>query len=114
MLKIVLDNDFNHRILRGLKRRIPELDSATAYEIGMRSAHDIGLLRWAAANDRLLITRDRTTMPGHFATLLSKGEVMKGILIVPQNMFIGSALDELELFILCEKHDDWIYRIQII
>ena len=63
---------------------------------------------------RLLITHDRKTMPLHFSTMLKKGELVKGILIVPQNMAIGSALDEIELFVLCEEHEDWINRIQIV
>ena len=112
MLKILLDNDFNHRILRGLRRRLPELDSLAASEIGLRTAHDIGLLRWAAANKRRLITHDRATMPDHFA--LSRGEVVNGILIVPQSMAIGVALDEIELFVLCEEHGDWVNRLQIL
>lgn len=48
MLRVLIDQDFDHDILRGLIRRIPRLDAVTALEIGMRKATDPQLLTWAA------------------------------------------------------------------
>lgn len=114
MLKILFDHNFNHGIKRGLTYRLPDLDSVTAHEIGMRSAHDENLLRWAAEHGRVLISHDRRSMPDHFASLMLAGETTAGILIIPQNMTIRRAVDELELFVVCDNHEEWINRIHVI
>ena len=44
MLRILVDQDFDHDILRGFIRRVPQLDSITAYEVGMSEASDPELL----------------------------------------------------------------------
>lgn len=40
MLKILIDQDFDHDILRGLVRRLPELDFVTALEVGLNEVKD--------------------------------------------------------------------------
>lgn len=35
MLRLLIDQDFDHDILRGLIRRVPDLEAVTALEIGM-------------------------------------------------------------------------------
>lgn len=114
MLRIIFDHDFNHGIRRGLTYRLPNLDFVTAHEVGLSSVHDRRLLSWAAENNRLLLTHDRRTMPEHFASILLAGERTAGILIIPQNMAIRRAVDELELFIVCENQEEWIDRIHIL
>lgn len=44
MLKLLLDQDFDHDIIRGLGKRIPELDYTTAYALGLSGAPDPDLL----------------------------------------------------------------------
>lgn len=61
MLRSLTDQDLDHDILRGLIRRIPQLDIVTAFDIGMSEATDRELLIWAAQNGRVIITHDRTT-----------------------------------------------------
>jgi hypothetical protein len=36
MLRLLIDENVNHRILRGLKIRSPELDFVTVKEVGLR------------------------------------------------------------------------------
>ena len=40
MLKLLIDQDLDHDILRGLFQRIPNLDAVTAFEIGLSKALD--------------------------------------------------------------------------
>ena len=47
MLRLLIDNDFNQIILRGLLRRVSGLDAVTAYEVGLSEASDPDLLAWA-------------------------------------------------------------------
>ena len=52
MLRLLIDQDLDHDILRGLIRRVPNLEAVTALEIGMSQASDPELLVWAAQERR--------------------------------------------------------------
>ena len=107
MLKVLIDQDFDHDILRGIVRRIPLLDFATAFELGLSKTPDPELLRQASIQKRILLTHDRKTMPRHVADLINAGEKIFGVFIVPRRMPIGQAIDELEIMILCSKPSEW-------
>jgi len=40
MVRLLIDQDFNHHILRELTARIPSLDAVTARQAGLSSASD--------------------------------------------------------------------------
>jgi predicted nuclease of predicted toxin-antitoxin system len=63
MLRLLIDQNFNQRILRGLVERIPELDAVTAQGVGLSEAPDSELLSWAAAQGRILLIHDLQTIP---------------------------------------------------
>jgi hypothetical protein len=46
MLRLLFDQDFNHKILRGLFLRLPILDGVTAKDAGLSEASDPELLAW--------------------------------------------------------------------
>ena len=112
MLRLLIDQDLDHDILRGLIRRIPQLDAVTAFEIGMSRATDPELLTWAAKENRVIITHDRTTMPAHASNLLRAGKVMAGLAIVSRRLALHQVLDDLELMITCSEGDEWSNVIQ--
>ncbi len=114
MLRILIDQDFDHDILRGLIRRLPKLDFVTAFEVGLSEVEDPKILIWAAAEKRILLTHDRKTMPGHFAALLLKNENLSGVFIVPRRLPIGQAIDELEIMITCSRLEEWENIIKIL
>lgn len=114
MLKILIDQDFDHDILRGLVRRLPALDYITAFEIGLNEVEDQELLLWAAANERILFTHDRKTMPRHFASLFDRGEKLAGVFVVPRRMSVGQTIAELEIIISCSEAAEWQNLIKIL
>ena len=63
MLRLLIDQDLDHVILRGLLLRVPNLDVLTAHQAGLSNASDPDLLAWAAEQERLIVTHDRRTMP---------------------------------------------------
>ncbi len=81
MLRLLIDQDLDHDILRGLIRRIPQLDAVTAFEIGMSEATDTQLLIWAAHEGRIIVTHDRQTMPTHAADLMGEGKISPDFLL---------------------------------
>jgi len=114
MLRILIDQDFDHDILRGLIRRLPKLDFETAFEVNLSEAEDRELLLWATANQHILLTHDRKTMPKHFATLLERDEMLTGVFVVPRRLPIGQAIDELEIMISCSTMQEWQNIIKIL
>ncbi len=112
MLKLLVDQDLDHDILRGLIRRIPQLDAVTAFEIGMSEATDTELLVWAAQAGRIIITHDRQTMPVHAAGLMSKGENIAGIFVVLRRIPLHRVIEDLEVMITCTENDEWVNVIR--
>jgi Domain of unknown function (DUF5615) len=112
MLRLLIDENFDHLILRGVKSRLPELDFVLVRQAGLGGADDRVLLRWAAHNDRTILTRDFKTMPFFAAELMHRGEVMAGVILVSQKMAIRRAIEDLELVIACHSQEEFRDRIQ--
>lgn len=55
-VRLVADENFNRRILTGLRRRIDGLDIARVQDIGLLSADDPTVLAWATEHGRVLLT----------------------------------------------------------
>jgi len=90
------DEDFNGDVVAGLRKRRPEIDLLTAPEAGTMGLKDPDVLTWACTHDRILLSHDKRTMPGHFYALLSRlapGERCPGVMLVPQDLGIGRAVD---------------------
>ena len=101
MIAFVADENFNHRIVKGLRRVISSIDIVRVQDIGLRTASDEVVLDWAAANERILLTHDVATIPHVAALRLAGGLAMPGIIIVPRHLPIGSAIDEISVVAEC-------------
>ena len=112
MLRLLIDQDLDHDILRGLIRRIPQLDAVTAYEIGMSEATDSQLLAWAAQEGRIIVTHDRTTMPTHAADLMGEGENIAGLFVALRSLPLHQVIEDLELMVTCSEKDEWVNVIR--
>lgn len=62
MLPLLIDENFDQRILRGLRLRLPQLDFLIVQDIGLGGVDDPPLLDWAAREGRVIITHDVNTM----------------------------------------------------
>ncbi len=65
MLLFLSDEDFNRRIVRGLRRRLPRLDIVRVQDVGLITRPDTEVLEWAANENRVVLTHDVTTMSKH-------------------------------------------------
>jgi hypothetical protein len=54
-----------------MRRRIPEIDFQSAHETGLHGLVDDVVLALAAREGGMLVSRDRRTMPCHFADFIS-------------------------------------------
>lgn len=112
MLRLLIDQDLDHDILRGLIRRIPQLDAVTALEIGMGKATDPELLSRAAREGRIIVTHDRKTMPAHAADLMREGENIAGLFVVARSLPLHQVIEDLELMITCSENNEWVNVIR--
>jgi hypothetical protein len=76
-------------------------------KIALGAVPDPALLVWAAANERVLLTHDRRTMPGHAGDLLAAGQPLAGVIIVPRRLSLQQAIDELEIIVACSETAEW-------
>jgi len=61
-LRLLTDENFNGNILRGLMRRLPELDIVRAQDVGLMNTDDPDILEWAASEGRILLIHDDRTI----------------------------------------------------
>jgi predicted nuclease of predicted toxin-antitoxin system len=78
MVQLLVDENFNQRILRGLKRRLPALDCLLAQETEVFQKDDPQVLDWAAAHNRVIVTHDANTMTKHAYERLEAGQPLPG------------------------------------
>ena len=76
------DADLNPEIGRGLRRREPSVDFRAAVGVIADGTPDPEVLQIAAGDGRVLVSRDITTMPDHFARFVAHQE-SPGILLDP-------------------------------
>ena len=106
MLRIVIDENLDQRILRGLRRRLPTLDYVVTQDEGMKGATDSVILAWAAEQRRVLVTHDVNTIPTHAYERVGANLPMPGVVIVPGDLGIGVAIEELAVFVECADPSD--------
>jgi hypothetical protein len=92
MLRLLIDENFNQRILRGLRLRLPSLDYVVVQETDMQGLQDAPLLQQAAVLQRVLVTHDLKTVPRHAYACVAAGEPMPGIIAIPDDLPIGQAI----------------------
>ena len=97
MFRLLTVEDFNHKILRGLIRRVAHLDYVLVHDVGLTGQPDLVLLKWAASKQRSIITHDVNTMRPYAEQLVRQGKPMGGLIVVPQSLGIGAAIKDLEL-----------------
>jgi len=108
------DADFNGDVLRGLFRRRPDLDLIRVQDVGLRTADDETILEWAAAEGRILLTHDRTTMPNFAYQRVRAGRPMPGVFVIRNRPPLGDMIDEILLVALCSSQEEWKDRVEFL
>ena len=106
MLRLLMDENLNHRILRGLKLRFPSLDYVAVQNTGLMAAHDSVVLAWAAEQNCILVTHDLKTVPRLAYERVRTGHSMPGVIVIPRALPIGQAIEELATLLACGQQSD--------
>ena len=111
MLRLLSDENFNGEVVRGLMRRLPDLDLRRVQDVGLGGASDPKVLAWAAVEGRILLTHDRKTLPSFAFQRVRSGLDMPGVLVVHSRSPVGPAIDELILVCLASLEAEWRDRV---
>jgi hypothetical protein len=111
-VRFLADADLNKAIVSGVLRREPSIDFVTAQAAGLRKMKDPEVLALAAEQQRVLVSHDVGTMPGHFREFTRAGKRSTGVFLVPQSLDIGTAIDELLLVWLTSEASEWDDRLE--
>jgi hypothetical protein len=106
MLRLASDADVHGDILRGLRRRLPDIDLVRSQDALPEGTLDPEVLAWAAAENRVLITNDRNTMVGFAYQRVAAGEFLPGLIATTNDQSIGSAIDDILLIAECMPEEE--------
>lgn len=111
MMRLIADENFDNHIVRGLLRREPTLDIIRAQDVGLVTTDDRIILQWAAQNQRILLTHDVHTMPRFAYERIQQAQPVTGVIIVPQEMSIGLAIEHLQILIACTSPEEFTDQV---
>jgi len=104
MLALLIDENLNHTILRGVLRAVsPSGITGSWRRQGLKGADDPAVLGFAAREDRVLVTHDVRTVPKHAYERVRAGLPMSGVIVVPDDLAIGRAVQDLAILAECAE-----------
>jgi hypothetical protein len=111
MLRLASDADVHGEIIRGLRRRQPEIDLVRVQDALPQGTADSDVLSWAVSQNRILITNDRSTMIGIACSRVAAKEVVPGLIVTTNRQSIGSAISDILLIAECMSEDEMKCRV---
>jgi hypothetical protein len=112
MVRFMADADLNGSIVGGCRRREPAIDFLSANDASLEGVSDPGVLgfgRCGGSDSRL------TRFPNHtsaFCRFSPDSWLQPGLILVPQHMPIGEAIEELLLIWGASGAEEWRDRWQ--
>ena len=107
MIRLAADENFNRRIIRGIFRRLPEIDLVRVQDAGLAGADDPAVLQWSAEEDRVLLSHDEATMIHFAAQRAAAGLPMPGLFIVPDRAPLGHVIEGVVLLAIGSLEREW-------
>ena len=105
-IRFQADADLRVPIIKGLKRREPSVDFATAHAAGLAGLDDHAVLAHAASNGRVLVSHDVSTMPEGFSRFIRERR-SPGVILISQELSYREAIEGLLRVWANTKAEDW-------
>lgn len=112
MIRFLADENFNFDIVRELRRRLPSLDLVRIQELGLSGAVDPDVLELAANTGQVLLTHDVNTMTKFAYLRLDVDMPMPGVVLVPDTLPVGRAIEDLILMIGGSLEHEWENQVR--
>ena len=98
MIAFLWDESANEDVLRAWRQLIPTCDVLTVHEAQLSGVSDDEIAGWASEHNRVIVTQDRSTMPGVVVRRIRSGQFVPGLVVMNlRQLSPGSAADELAL-----------------
>src|SRR5262245_55830698 len=107
MIRLLADENFNGRILRGVLRIRTDADIVRVQVTPMLHVPDPKLLDWAAQQNRIVISHDTDTMTGFANERITQKLLMPGLIIARDSLPIGLVVDNLLMILGASDMHDW-------
>lgn len=114
MIAFLTDEDLNGNIIEALRDIEPSLDLMTAKDAGLMAHPDQQVLEWAASHARVVVSHDVNTMIHAAYERVRNRKPMPGLIIVPQQMAIGEAIEGLVLIAQCGEPGDLADQVRFV
>lgn len=110
MFRILSDENVGSALVRALRRCV-EVDLVRVQDVELSGVDDARILEWCAQEGRILLSRDRATIPPLAFERVALGQSMPGVLIVRKGFSIRTVADELQLIIEESTPKEWHGRV---
>jgi predicted nuclease of predicted toxin-antitoxin system len=104
------DADLNIKIVVATVRLNPGVDFRTADAASLTGVTDSRVLEIAAEEGRILVTHDKSTMPGHFAEFVQTRE-SPGVFVVRRGLKLAEIAEELVMIWEASEPGEWVNQI---
>ncbi len=106
-MRLLLDENFNNNILRGLLQNSPEIDVIRAQDIPeIAGKDDPTLLAWAAEQGWVLLTHDVRTITGYAYERIEQGLPMPGVVEVSRFAPLKDVIEDILTLIAASIPED--------
>lgn len=105
-IRFQADADLRLPIVKGLRRREPSIDFATAHEAGLAGLDDRVVLALAASTGRVLVSHDVSTMPEQFFGFIQE-QPSPGVILISQELSYREAIEGLLRVWVNTEAEDW-------
>jgi predicted nuclease of predicted toxin-antitoxin system len=106
------DENISRRFVSAVLRTIPGVDIVRIQDVGLQGQPDDVLLAWAAAQNRVLITQDRATIPPLVAQRMDAQLVVPLVVIIRPRVTFADVLQAVHDL----EHDglehNWAYPVR--
>lgn len=105
--QFLADADLHFDIVTGVLRREPAIDFESSQELLEEGLQDPDVLAVAAQDERIVVSHDVNTMPGHFQRFLAEHGSSPGLFLMPQSVPVSVAIEELALIWVTSEAAEW-------
>ena len=106
-IKFLVDENFSHKTLAGIKRRDSDIDVVAVQDVELREADDLVVLEWAAREGRIVVTHDVSTLSVYAFDRVAEGLPMPGVIEIPETVPMSVIIDELVLIAGASDPTEW-------
>jgi predicted nuclease of predicted toxin-antitoxin system len=90
LLSLLADEYVDPKIIAQIRLHIPDVDFLHVRDVGLNQTPDTTILEWAAANDRIVVTHDKSTMRKFAEDRVDAGLPMPGLFVLHDNLSPGA------------------------